>query len=53
MATRLRRLAVGALLAALSACAGKPLEPTKVVDEIPEGPGVFSGEDGEFVIYRR
>ncbi len=41
-------------LLALSACAGgEPREPTKVVDEIRQGPGVFSGEDGEFVLYRR
>lgn len=54
MAARPHRLLVAALLMLLSACAGgEPREPTKVVDEIPEGPGVFSGEDGEFVLYRR
>ena len=40
-----------ALAVALAACAGaKPFEyhPT---DEIPEGPGLFTGEDGEWVIY--
>ena len=46
-------LAVLAVCATLGACAGwKPLEPP-VADEIPEGPGSFSGEDGEFVIFRR
>lgn len=48
------RLAVGAMVLTLAACGiGQPLETTKVVDEIPPGPGLFSGEDGEFVIYRR
>ncbi len=49
-----QHLAVAVLVSLLGACAaGEPREPTKVVDEIREGPGVFSGEDGEFVIYRR
>ena len=30
----------------------KPYKPP-VSSEIPEGPGVLSGEDGEFVIYRK
>lgn len=30
----------------------KPFKPP-VASEIPEGPGLFSGEDGEFVIYWR
>ncbi len=50
-ATRGPRLAAVALALALAACAGaKPFEyhPT---DEIPEGPGLFTGEDGEWVIY--
>ncbi len=42
-----------AVCATLAACAGRePMEPP-VAGEIPEGPGVFSGEDGEFVIFRR
>ena len=42
-----------AVCAMLAACAGwEPLEPP-VAGEIPEGAGVFSGEDGEFVIFRR
>ncbi len=39
----------------LAACGDKPLHPSKwvnPVDEIPPGPGLFSGDDGEFVIYR-
>lgn len=46
-------VAVLAVCATLGACAEwQPFEPP-VADEIPEGPGVFSGEDGEFVIFRR
>ena len=50
---RIATLALGSLLV-LAACAGtgeisKPTPP----DEIPDGPGLFSGKDGEFVIYRR
>lgn len=37
--------------ASLVACGGQPLQYTPV-DEVPEGPGLFSGEDGEFTIYR-
>ncbi|MGI9420478.1 MAG: hypothetical protein ACR2RA_21870 [Geminicoccaceae bacterium] len=49
-----RRVVIGAALLLLGACAGgEPREPTKVVDEIPSGQGILSGEDGEFVIYRR
>lgn len=48
------RLLAGVVLLVLGACTGgEPREPTKVVDEIREGPGVFSGENGEFVLYRR
>ena len=48
------RLVVGAVLLLLGACSlGEPREPTKVADEIPDGPGVLSGEEGKFVIYRR
>lgn len=53
-ASAVRHLALGAALLLLAACAGgEPREPTKVADEIKDGPGVLSGEDGEFVIYRR
>ena len=37
----------------LAACADmKPFEPPKP-REIPEGPGLFSGDDGELIILRR
>jgi hypothetical protein len=36
----------------LTACAAEPFDYTPV-DEIPPGPGLLSGEEGEFVIYRR
>ncbi|MEE8248452.1 MAG: hypothetical protein V3S87_14460 [Alphaproteobacteria bacterium] len=40
-----------ALALALAACAGaKPFE-YHPLDEIPEGPGLVTGEDGEWVIY--
>ena len=35
----------------LVACGGQPLRYTPV-DEVPEGPGLFTGEDGEITIYR-
>lgn len=42
-----------ALLLALGACArGKPFQPT-AVDEIKPGPGLFTGEAGAFVLYRK
>ncbi len=45
------RLAALALALALAACAGaKPFE-YHPIHEIPEGPGLFTGEDGEWVIY--
>ena len=37
--------------ASLVACGGQPLHYTSVED-VPEGPGLLSGDDGEFVIYR-
>jgi hypothetical protein len=49
------RIAVVLAVIGLAACGGKPLHPSKwfdPVDEIPPGPGLFSGEDGEFVLYR-
>ena len=36
----------------LAACAGEPFD-YKPPDAIPPGPGLLTGEDGEFVIYRR
>ena len=45
------RLAALALALLLAACAGaKPFE-YHPIHEIPEGPGLFTGEDGEWVIY--
>ncbi len=42
-----------ALLLALAACGrGTPFQPT-AVDEIKPGPGLFTGETGAFVLYRR
>ncbi len=31
---------------------GKPFDPP-TAGEIPSGPGLFSGEDGEFKLYRK
>lgn len=37
----------------MAACAaGEPLETTRI-DDIPKGTGLLTGDDGEFVIYRR
>lgn len=36
--------------ASLFACTGKATRQT-AHDEVPEGPGLLSGEDGEFVIF--
>ena len=47
-----RLCAFGLTCLLIAGCAGKPFEPTKI-DEIPPGPGLLSGDDGEFVIYRR
>ena len=44
-------LMVVVLVVALAACGGRPLRHTPV-DEVRDGPGLLSGEDGEFVIYR-
>ncbi len=42
-----------ALAAALAGCSGvRPYSYTPI-DQIPPGPGLFSGEAGEFVLYRR
>ncbi|MGI9437175.1 MAG: hypothetical protein ACR2Q4_20475 [Geminicoccaceae bacterium] len=54
MAIKIRCVIAAAALLILAACnVGEPLESPGVVDEIPPGPGLFSGEEGEFVIYRR
>ena len=43
-------LLIGLALMVLTGCAGQPLEYDKV-DDIPSGPGLLSGEDGEFTLY--
>lgn len=50
---RIRRfLALAVLTGTLAACSGvQPFEYTEV-HEIPPGPGLFSGETGEFELYR-
>lgn len=46
-------LALALLVGSLSACSGvRPFEYTEV-HEIPPGPGLISGETGEFELYRR
>lgn len=47
-----RAILSAAVLAGVSACSG--VEPMKfrAADEIPPGPGLLSGEDGVFVLYR-
>ena len=40
-------------LSVISGCSGwQPLEGSSTAGEIPDGPGIFSGEDGKFVIYK-
>ncbi len=56
-ASRLKRprrvVVVIALVTALAACGqGAPFQP-HAVDELKEGPGLFTGEAGRFVIYPR
>lgn len=47
-----RWLCAAAFAAALAACSlGNPVEYT-AIDEIPPGPGLLSGEEGEFTLYR-
>jgi len=48
-----RLIAVAALAAGLAACANAQPYKFTAIDEIPPGPGLFSGEDGEFVVYSR
>ncbi len=53
MSTMARVAALAALLGLAVACdAITPVEYT-ATDEIPAGPGLLSGEDGEFTLYRR
>lgn len=49
----LMRLGVIVPILLLGACAYyKPLKPTPIAD-IPDGPGLLTGEDGEWVLYRK
>lgn len=51
MTRTLAALSISALL--LAACVkAEPFESDEV-DEIPTGSGIFTGEEGEFVIYRK
>ncbi|UCH73827.1 MAG: hypothetical protein JSU82_16125 [Rhodospirillales bacterium] len=46
-----RHLAIGILAGLLAACSGvEPISYTPI-DQIPPGPGLFSGEDGVFTLY--
>ena len=46
-----RLLAMLAVSVALAGCAGyQPMEVAEI-DEIPQGPGLFSGADGAFVLF--
>lgn len=48
-----RRMLAIAALGALTACSNvQPFDYT-AIDEIPPGPGLISGGDGEFVLYPR
>lgn len=42
---------LGAVLLATACAEVKPFEYTEI-HEIPPGPGLLSGEDGEYVLYR-
>ncbi len=47
------RLALLLVLGVLAGCAsGEPFDPP-TADEIPPGPGLFTGKDGEFRLFRR
>jgi hypothetical protein len=50
-----RALCIGLLTAALAgACVPiRPADPPRNNTEIPQGPGLFTGEAGEFVVLRR
>ena len=55
MRSWLRALGIGLLAAALvGACVPiRPADPPRRNTEIPQGPGLFTGEAGELVIIRR
>ena len=44
---------VWSMFLVLTGCATAEPYEFHPIDEIPEGPGLFSGEDGEFILFRR
>jgi hypothetical protein len=54
-AFRRRLLAVAVLvpLGLLGGCGGRPMEYPTPASEMGREPGLFSGDDGEFVLYRQ
>ena len=46
-----RRILAVAALGALAACSNVQSFDYAAIDEIPSGPGLLSGGDGEFVLY--
>lgn len=46
-----RRILAVAALGALAACSNVQSFDYTAIDEIPPGPGLLSGGDGEFVLY--
>jgi len=44
-------LVLGSLSVLVGCSSWEPMESSTTADDIPEGPGIFSGEKGEFVIY--
>jgi hypothetical protein len=49
--TLIRFLGIALVLAVLMGCGGKPAEFKQTAGEMKEGPGVFTGEEGEFAVY--
>lgn len=49
----LRMAVLAAVLGLAAACAQVTPVAYTETDEIPPGPGLLSGEDGEFTLYRR
>jgi len=48
----LRMAAIVLICGGLAACVGKPIDPDQIgqADEIPPGPGLISGEKGQFEV---
>ena len=51
--TIVRTVVLAAIVGLVAACAEITPVPFTPIDDIPPGPGLFTGEDGEFTIYRR